>query len=147
MKPNMKIFDSMKLIMNFLLAGALCLAGPAISAATPDIQDDKTTVQKMEGDDIQITRDEVVDSIRYISAIPSATVCSVQIDIELKGDVVENVVYTRGCNGNAKGIGALIQGMKVDEAIRRLKGITCGKRPTSCPDQLARVLEKVTAEK
>ena len=79
--------------------------------------------------------------IRYITAAPSSLVCSVRIDIHLKGDVVDSVVYTRGCNGNAKGIGALIRGMKVDEAISRLKGIDCAGRGTSCPDQLARVLE------
>ena len=84
---------------------------------------------------------EVIDGIRYITAAPSAIVCSVRIDIHLIDDVVDSVVYTRGCNGNAKGIGALIKGMKVDEAIRRLKGIDCAGRGTSCPDQLARVLE------
>ena len=59
--------------------------------------------------------------------------------------MVDSVVYTRGCNGNAKGIGALIKGMKVDEAIRRLKGIDCAGRGTSCPDQLATALKKYLA--
>ena len=57
--------------------------------------------------------------------------------------VILSVKYTRGCDGNAKGIGALIAGMTVEEAIRRLEGITCGKRPTSCPDQLAKVLKSL----
>lgn len=135
----------MKTIIGILLAATLCFSalGTTVKAGSQLPQDNKTTEKKM--DDFQIIRDEVVDSVRYVSAVPSATVCSVRIDIELKGDIVESVVYTRGCNGNAKGIGALIKGMTVDEAIRRLKGITCGNRPTSCPDQLARVLEKVTA--
>lgn len=137
----------MKTIIGILLAATLCFSasGTTVKAGSQLPQDNKTTEKKM--DDFQIIRDEVVDSVRYVSAVPSATVCSVRIDIELKGDIVESVVYTRGCNGNAKGIGALIKGMTVDEAIRRLKGITCGNRPTSCPDQLARVLEKVTASR
>ncbi|MBR5103999.1 MAG: TIGR03905 family TSCPD domain-containing protein [Bacteroidales bacterium] len=70
-------------------------------------------------------------------------VCSKQIDIQIKDGVVLSVVYTRGCDGNAKGIGALIKGMTVEEAIKRLEGITCGKRPTSCPDQLAKILKSL----
>lgn len=93
------------------------------------------------GEDFVIVKDEVVDGVRYVTAAPSAIVCSKQIDIEIKDDVILKVVYTRGCDGNAKGIGALIKDMKVDEAIRRLEGIKCGKRPTSCPDQLAKVLK------
>lgn len=93
------------------------------------------------GEDFVIVKEEVVDGVRYVTATPSAIVCSKQIDIEIKGDIILKVVYTRGCDGNAKGIGALIKDMKVDEAIRRLEGIKCGKRTTSCPDQLARVLK------
>ena len=93
------------------------------------------------GEDFVIVKDEVVDGVRYVTVAPSAIVCSKQIDIEIKDDVILKVVYTRGCDGNAKGIGALIKDMKVDEAIRRLEGIKCGKRTTSCPDQLARVLK------
>ena len=92
-------------------------------------------------DDYQIVSDKVEDGIRYVVATPSAKVCSKQIDIEIKGDVIQSVVYTRGCEGNAKGIGALIKDMTVEEAIRRLEGINCGKRGTSCPDQLAKVLK------
>ena len=95
------------------------------------------------GEDFSIVKDEVVDGVRYVVAAPSSIVCSKRIDIEIKDDVIQKVVYTRGCDGNAKGIGALIKGMKVDEAIRRLEGITCGKRPTSCPDQLAKVLKSL----
>ncbi len=95
-------------------------------------------------DDWKIVKDEVVDGVRYVVATPSAKVCSKQIDIEInKRGVIQKVVYTRGCEGNAKGIGALIKGMKVDEAIERLEGITCGKRGTSCPDQLARILKSL----
>ena len=92
-------------------------------------------------DDYAIVKDEVVDGIRYVVATPSAKVCSKQIDIEIKDGIIKKVVYTRGCEGNAKGIGALIKDMSVEEAIRRLEGINCGKRGTSCPDQLAKVLK------
>ena len=94
-------------------------------------------------DDYKVVSDEVKDGVRYIVATPSAKVCSKQIDIQIKDDVIQSVVYTRGCEGNAKGIGALIKGMKVNEAIKRLEGITCGKRPTSCPDQLAKILKSL----
>lgn len=92
-------------------------------------------------DDYAIVKDEVVEGIRYVVATPSAKVCSKQIDIEIKDGIIQKVVYTRGCEGNAKGIGALIKDMSVEEAIRRLEGINCGKRGTSCPDQLAMVLK------
>ena len=101
----------------------------------------QTTEQVNTVDDYQIVSDKVEDGIRYVVATPSAKVCSKQIDIEIKGDVIQSVVYTRGCEGNAKGIGALIKDMTVEEAIRRLEGINCGKRGTSCPDQLAKVLK------
>ena len=92
-------------------------------------------------DDYAIVKDEVVEGIRYVVATPSAKVCSKQIDIEIKDGIIQKVAYTRGCEGNAKGIGALIKDMSVEEAIRRLEGINCGKRGTSCPDQLAKVLK------
>ena len=84
--------------------------------------------QNPQADDCKIIRDEIVEGVRYVSAIPSEKVCSRQIDIEIKDDVIQKVVYTRGCQGNGKGIGALIKGMTVDEAISRLDGITCGNR-------------------
>ncbi len=68
-------------------------------------------------------------------------VCSVQIDFEVEDNIVKNVRFTRGCNGNTQGIGALVEGMQVDEVIKRLKGTDCNGRGTSCPDQLARALE------
>jgi uncharacterized protein (TIGR03905 family) len=97
--------------------------------------------QEVVVDDYRIISDETVDGVRYVSAAPSATVCSKQIDIQIKDGIILSVKYTRGCDGNAKGIGALIKDMSVEEAIRRLEGITCGRRPTSCPDQLAKILK------
>lgn len=67
--------------------------------------------------------------------------CSTSIDIELKDGVIDSVIFTGGCHGNHQGIGALVKGMSPEEAISRLKGIRCGFKSTSCPDQLARALE------
>lgn len=71
-------------------------------------------------------------------------VCSKAIDVELEGDTVKSVAFTGGCNGNTKGVAALVEGMKVEEAIRRLSGIDCGGRGTSCPDQLAKALREAS---
>ena len=68
--------------------------------------------------------------------------CSRSIHIELDGEIIRSVSFYGGCNGNLKGIGNLVVGMTRTEAISRLKGITCGFKQTSCPDQLARALEQ-----
>ncbi len=70
-------------------------------------------------------------------------VCSTSIDIELEDGVVKSVAFTGGCNGNLQGISRLIEGMKAEDAINRLKGIRCGFKNTSCPDQLAQALESM----
>lgn len=70
--------------------------------------------------------------------------CSTAIDIEVKDGRIESVAFTGGCNGNLQGISALVKGMMVEEAISRLKGIRCGFKSTSCPDQLAKALESIT---
>ena len=72
--------------------------------------------------------------------------CSTMIEVELDGHIVKDVKFTGGCNGNLQGISALVKGMKPEEAISRLKGIRCGFKPTSCPDQLAHALEEMIAK-
>ncbi len=62
--------------------------------------------------------------------------CSSFIDVDLDGDIVKNVKFTGGCEGNLKGISKLVQGMTVEEVAQKLQGITCGSKKTSCPDQL-----------
>ena len=69
--------------------------------------------------------------------------CASSIDIELKDGVIDSVTFTGGCNGNLQGISALVKGMSPQEAISRLKGIRCGFKSTSCPDQLAHALESM----
>lgn len=70
-------------------------------------------------------------------------VCSKQINIEVdENNIVQSVEYIGGCNGNLKGIGSLVKGMKVEDVIAKLKNIKCGYKNTSCPDQLAKALEE-----
>lgn len=69
-------------------------------------------------------------------------VCSREMIIELEGNIIKKVTIIGGCAGNTVGVSRLITGMDVDEAIRRIKGIPCGVRSTSCPDQLAIALEE-----
>lgn len=69
-------------------------------------------------------------------------VCAQQMIIELDGDVIKNVKVLGGCAGNLQAVSALVRGMKVEEAIERMRGIRCGFKPTSCPDQLAKALEE-----
>ena len=64
-------------------------------------------------------------------------VCSRQFDFEIEDGVIKSFVATYGCNGNLQGIGSLLKGMKVEDAIAKLEGIKCGNRNTSCPDQIA----------
>lgn len=68
--------------------------------------------------------------------------CSREINFEVVDGKLHNVRYTGGCNGNLQGVSALVEGMDVHEAIAKLKGIKCGYKQTSCPDQLARALEQ-----
>ena len=69
--------------------------------------------------------------------------CSQMIYFDLEDSKVKNVKFVGGCNGNLKGIAALVEGMDMDEAIARIEGITCGLKTTSCPDQLAQALKAV----
>ncbi len=68
--------------------------------------------------------------------------CSREINFEVVDGKLHNVSYLGGCHGNLQGVGALVEGMDINEAIRRLKGIRCGSKSTSCPDQLATALEQ-----
>lgn len=69
-------------------------------------------------------------------------VCSRKIDFDIDNGVVTNVKFTGGCNGNTQGICKLVEGMKAEDVIERLKGLNCNGRGTSCPDQLATAIEK-----
>jgi uncharacterized protein (TIGR03905 family) len=73
-------------------------------------------------------------------------VCSREITFDLEDGIVTNVRFTSGCHGNSQGIGKLVEGMPAVEIIRKLRGIHCGGKKTSCPDQLAQALEAAIRE-
>jgi uncharacterized protein (TIGR03905 family) len=70
-------------------------------------------------------------------------VCSKEIEFEIEENRIKNVRFSKGCDGNLKAISILIEGMEVDEVISKLKGIKCGRRNTSCTDQLVKAIEKI----
>lgn len=72
--------------------------------------------------------------------------CAREITFELEDGIVKNVSFFGGCNGNLKGIAALVEGKKAEEIIPLIKGIKCGFKPTSCPDQLASALTEALNE-
>lgn len=74
-------------------------------------------------------------------------VCSTQIDLDVTDGKIHNLSYTGGCNGNLKALGAMCEGASAEEVIRRLSGITCGYKGTSCSDQLARLLKDAMKKK
>ena len=71
--------------------------------------------------------------------------CSMMIEIELDGDIIKDVVFTGGCNGNLNGISKLVTGMKAEDVISKLEGTKCGFKDTSCPDQLSKALRAALA--
>ncbi len=70
-------------------------------------------------------------------------VCSQLMEIETDGDVISQVSVIGGCSGNLQGISRLLEGMAIEDAIRRMEGIRCGSKTTSCPDQLAQALKMI----
>lgn len=73
-------------------------------------------------------------------------VCSSAITFEVEDHKLKNVTFIGGCSGNTSGISKLVEGMEISEVISRLEGVTCGMKPTSCPDQLAKALKAYQAE-
>ena len=69
--------------------------------------------------------------------------CSQEMIIEVEADILKKVTIIGGCKGNTAGISKLVEGMKIEEVIKKLKGTPCGTRGTSCPDQLAKALEEI----
>jgi len=69
--------------------------------------------------------------------------CSRKIDIEVEDGIIKNIKFSGGCDGSLKGIAQLVKGMKVQDAIEKMEGITCGMKKSSCPDQLANALKEM----
>ncbi len=72
--------------------------------------------------------------------------CAREINFELEDGIIKNVSFFGGCNGNLKGIAALVEGKKAEDVIPLIKGLKCGFKPTSCPDQLALALTEALNE-
>ena len=72
--------------------------------------------------------------------------CSTEIKLDIEGNMVRNIAFTGGCNGNLKAIQILVEGWTVEQIEEKCKGITCGRRPTSCADQLALAVRKAYEE-
>lgn len=73
-------------------------------------------------------------------------VCSRKIKIDMDGETIKNVEFDGGCNGNTKGLSEMVKGLNAKDVIKKLKGIQCGFKGTSCPDQLATALEEILAK-
>jgi len=73
-------------------------------------------------------------------------VCSMEMIVDVEDGIIKEAQIIGGCPGNSIGVTNLVAGMNIDEAIKRLKGIPCGRKGTSCPDQLAKGLEKIKEE-
>ena len=98
-------------------------------------------------DDFRIITDKTTDGVRHITAVPSALVCSAQIDFDLVDGKVHNLRYIKGCDGNLQAIGRLLEGMEADKAAEILSGVNCHGRGTACSDQLARILRSLSLSK
>ena len=92
--------------------------------------------------DMKIINDTYKCSVRCLVA-QTEGVCSQTIELLIEGDVILDVAFHGGCNGNLKGIVALCKGQKISEVKERLAGITCGGKSTSCPDQFAQLLNQI----
>lgn len=73
--------------------------------------------------------------------------CCPQVNFSIVDGKVTNVHFLGGCSGNTQGVASLVEGMEVEEVIKRLEGIRCGRKPTSCPDQFAKALKEIQVVK
>ncbi|MBK1809280.1 TIGR03905 family TSCPD domain-containing protein [Clostridium sp. YIM B02505] len=77
-----------------------------------------------------------------MNSYKTSNVCAKEVSFEIVDNKISSVNFVGGCNGNLKGISSLIEGMEVNDAMNKLRGITCGTKGTSCPDQLSKALEE-----
>lgn len=93
--------------------------------------------------DIIINELNGVDTVQY----QPKGVCAKMMQIRIKDDIIQDVEFVGGCNGNLSGIGILVKGMNINDVIQKLQGLPCGSRPTSCPDQLTKGLTAYIEQK
>ena len=96
--------------------------------------------------DVRKIFDRTEGEVRRTAFETCGQVCSRQIDIETDGEVIRQVRYTGGCNGNTQGVATLVDGMKTEDVIAKLEGIRCGFKGTSCPDELAKAIKQALEE-
>jgi len=89
---------------------------------------------------------KTIDGVDVVKYQPQG-VCSKLMQIRIKDNIILDAEFIGGCAGNLSGIGMLIRGMSIEEVIKRLSGIPCGGKPTSCPDQMSKALSAYLAEK
>lgn len=94
---------------------------------------------------LERTKNIILSGGKTLNTYKTKGVCSSEIRFDIEGDTIKSVQFVGGCSGNTQGVASLIAGMKVDEAIKRLDGIKCGAKSTSCPDQLAKALAEFAA--
>lgn len=128
--------DMKKFITSLIMATCLLMAMPGSSNAFASVIPERNNM-----DEVTIIKDSKnADGVRTIVAKPS-NVCSRLIEVSVKDGKVLKVTFTGGCSGNTQGVATLVEGMTVKEVIKKLQGIDCGGRGTSCPDQLSKVME------
>ena len=133
--------DRRKFIQSSILGlGALAL-GEGVSQAQGAASNRSTA----KPEDWVIVADYTKDGVRSLIVTPSGKVCPSQLDVDIfvKDRTLKGFHFTGGCPGNALGLAKLATGMTVSEVVAKLRGVLCGRRGTSCPDQLARVLESL----
>ena len=89
---------------------------------------------------------QTIDGVDVVKYLPQG-VCSKMMQIRVKDNIILDAEFIGGCAGNLSGIGMLVRGMNIEEVIKRMSGIPCGSKPTSCPDQLSKALSAYLAEK
>ena len=133
--------------MNLTKILALTFLACGIMAVRSEIN--ASELSKGQKQDEKVYSTFVLDSItpdktRIVEYVPDKRVCAKLFHIEIdKHNVIKKVVYTGGCKGNGSGVSTLLEGLKVKDAIKKLDGIPCGKRGTSCPDQIAQALKQL----
>ena len=93
--------------------------------------------------DVVIKEVNGVDVVQY----QPKGVCAKMMQFRIKDNIIQDVEFVGGCNGNLSGIGILVKGMHINDIIPKLSGLPCGSRPTSCPDQLSKALTAYITEK
>ena len=129
----------------FIESGVLGLGALALGEHTSLAQGAASNRSSAKPEDWTLVADNTKDGVRSLIVIPSPKVCPSQLDLDIyvKDRTIKGFHFTGGCPGNAQGLAKLATGMTVSEVVTRLRGVLCGRRGTSCPDQLARVLESL----